>query len=268
MNDIVFEGRNKQYGAYELRQNISKNSGIGLIVTISAFTAMLLIYKFNPFQNKIITPPEVDIVCELTNIKEVNIIKETPPQQVPAAKLPKVNAINASEMQVVQDNVAPTEAPVSLVDNADKNFGRETITDGIDKPLPPPVETSTLASTTITETPANNPVVPDKIVNYADVMPTFIGGKDALMQFLKDNIKPFSSDIEKGISGKVVVRFYVDTDGSVRNPEIIKDDIGGRCGESAIAAIKKMPKWNAGKQKGNPVKVYFTLPVTFNFTLQ
>lgn len=268
MNDIVFEGRNKQYGAYQLRQNINKHSGIGLIVTISAFIAMLLMYKFNPFQTKIITPTDTVIDCYLSDIKEVNVIKETPPQQQPTTKPLKVNSINASEMKVVQDNVAPTEAPVSLVDNADKNFGTTVVTNGVDKPTIQPVENNTPTSTTITETPSVKTVVPDKIVNYTDEMPTYIGGKDALMKYLKDNIKPFSSDIERGISGKIVVRFYIDTDGSVKNPEVIKDEIGGRCAETAITAIKKMPKWNAGKQKGNPVKVYFTLPVTFNFTLQ
>ncbi len=268
MNDIVFEGRNKQYGAYQLRQNINKNSSIGLLVTISAFTALLLIYKYNPFQNRLITPNETIITCEFANIKEIAIPETVQPKQLPSSPPPKVNTVDAREMQAVADKVATTAAPISLVDNADKNFGTTTVTDGIDKPITQPIEPTNHSNTAITETPTNSPTVTDKIVNYTDVMPTFIGGKDALMDYLKNNIKPFSSDIEKGLSGRVVVRFYIDTDGSVRNPEVIKDEIGGRCGEAAITAIKKMPKWNAGKQKGNPVKVYFTLPVTFNFTLQ
>ena len=76
-----------------------------------------------------------------------------------------------------------------------------------------------------------------------------------------------SASLPLGKLGKICeVGKIVDVDGTVRNPEVIKDGIGGRCGEAAISAIKKMPKWKPGLQNGTPVKVYFTLPVAFDFS--
>ena len=55
----------------------------------------------------------------------------------------------------------------------------------------------------------------------------------------------------------------MDTDGSIRDPKIVKDPVGGGCGEEAVRVVGKMPKWTPGSQRGKPVKVYYTLPVTF-----
>ena len=64
----------------------------------------------------------------------------------------------------------------------------------------------------------------------------------------------------------MIIRFYIDVDGSVRSPEVLKDNIGGRCAEATLNAIKKMPKWNPGRQGDRAVKVYYVLPVSFDFS--
>ncbi len=266
MNDIIFEGRNKQYGAYELRQNISKNSGIGLMITISVFTVILLIYTYNPFVRKTIEPPLIEV---WSTPQDITI----PPQEIIQPKQqatlpPKVNTVKDVEMQVVSDNKTPIEAPVTRDVAAVNNTGHENVTDGIDEPYTAPAEitSSTSTNTEITETVAETKTSVNTIFTSVAIMPTYNGGKDALMEYLRKNIKPFPSDVEAGNSGKVILRFYIDTDGSVKNVEVLKDYIGGRCAEAAINAVKKMPKWKAGKQNDVPVKVYFTLPVTFDFT--
>lgn len=263
MDDIIFENRNKQYGAYQLRQSIDRHSIVGLLFTITAFAVLLLIYNFNPFQtNKTVEPFIVTVATTDFNYPKPEIEQQkqaTPPPQT------KVNTDDFKDMRVV-DNTVATTTIVAQKDVFDKNIGTETITDGIDKTNTIVAENTSGTGTEVVETVADKKTETDKIVNFASEMPMFAGGKDAMMEYLSKNIKPFTSDIENGISGKVIIRFYIDVDGTVKNPEVLKDNIGGRCAEAAIAAIKKMPKWKAGKQNGIPVKVYFTLPVTFDFS--
>ena len=97
-------------------------------------------------------------------------------------------------------------------------------------------------------------------------MPNFPGGITELMGFLKKNILYPSLARENGLEGKVIVKFYVDTDGTVREPVVLKDGVGGGCADEAIRVIKKMPKWTPGTQRGKPVKVYYTLPVSFKLS--
>lgn len=270
MNDIIFEGRNKQYGAYVLRQNISKNSSIGLMITISVFTVILIIYTYNPFRKTISVgdKTEVWIQTQDITIPPQPIIK---PEVQQAALPPKVNMVKDVEMKVVTDNAATAEAPITREVAAVSNTGIANVTDGVDRANTiANVETTNTSNTNVSEAINTETVIKtemtSKILQTAAEMPSFYGGKDALMEYLRNNIKPYSSDVERGVSGKVILRFYIDTDGTVKNVEVLKDYVGGRCAEAAINAVKKMPKWKAGRQNDVAVKVYFTLPVSFDFS--
>ena len=266
MDDIIFENRNKQYGAYQLRQNIDKHAIIGLMITLSSFIALMIVYLINPISKNYFTKPEIVIEHTLTNIDEILPPQVIPPELIKQAQTAKVNTTDFREINTVPDVVANTISPASQEVAANANLGTSAVTDGTDKPSFTEVVTNPTTAA-FTETAAATPTITEEIIRYADVMPSFNGGNDAMIEYLRKNIKPFQSDIENGLSGKVILRFYIDTDGTVRNPEVMKDNAGGRCAEAAINAVKKMPKWNAGKQNGKAVKVYFTLPVTFNFTV-
>ena len=102
-----------------------------------------------------------------------------------------------------------------------------------------------------------------EIFDRAEVMPTFPGGALELMKFLSKNIRYPEIARENGLQGKVIIRFIVDIDGSIIEPIVLKDGIGGGCAEEAMRVISSMPKWIPGSQRGTPVKVYYVLPVTF-----
>lgn len=93
--------------------------------------------------------------------------------------------------------------------------------------------------------------------------PEFPGGMEALMKYLRDNIKYPQLARDNNITGKVYVTFVVERDGSIANARVLKD-IGGGCGQEAIRVVKAMPKWTPGKQRGKAVRVQFNLPVSFN----
>jgi protein TonB len=94
-------------------------------------------------------------------------------------------------------------------------------------------------------------------------MPQYPGGLEELFYFLQKNVRYPSKAKKNGIQGKVVVQFIVEIDGSISNTEIV-ESIGGGCDEAALAAFKKMPKWNPGLKKGGePVRVQHKLPIAF-----
>ncbi len=104
-----------------------------------------------------------------------------------------------------------------------------------------------------------------EIFTVVEAMPTFPGGDAARMKFLQDNIKYPQMARESGIQGTVYVTFVVERQGNVTDVRILRG-IGGGCDEEAIRVIKLMPKWEAGMQRGKPVRVQFNMPI--KFTLQ
>ncbi|MBE0638465.1 MAG: energy transducer TonB [Bacteroidales bacterium] len=104
-----------------------------------------------------------------------------------------------------------------------------------------------------------------EIFTVVESMPEFPGGDAARMKFLQDNIKYPQLARESGIQGTVYVTFVVETDGRVTDVRVLRG-IGGGCDEEAVRVIQMMPRWNAGKQRGKPVRVQFNMPI--RFTLQ
>ncbi len=97
---------------------------------------------------------------------------------------------------------------------------------------------------------------------YVEQMPEFPGGQDSLVNFLARNIIYPERAIADSVEGKVVAKFIVNTNGSISDISILYD-IGSGCGDEVLRVLKLMPKWNAGKQNGRTVAVYYNLPVAF-----
>ena len=105
----------------------------------------------------------------------------------------------------------------------------------------------------------------DEIFSYAEEMPSFPGGDQAMYEYMAKNTKYPTLAKESGIQGKVFVGFVVKRDGSIADVKVLRG-IGGGCDEEAVRVVKSMPKWNAGKQRGKPVSVEFRIP--YQFVLQ
>jgi protein TonB len=102
----------------------------------------------------------------------------------------------------------------------------------------------------------------DKVLEKAEVMPQFPGGDQAMMKFVSENVQYPEEAKEKEISGRVMVGFIVEKDGSISDVKVVKG-IGGGCDEEAVRVVKAMPKWKPGKEKGKPVRVSYMMPFTF-----
>ena len=102
----------------------------------------------------------------------------------------------------------------------------------------------------------------DKVFEKVEDMPEFPGGEQAMMDFVSKNVVYPKEAQEKGISGRVMVSFIVEKDGSVNEVKIVRG-IGGGCDEEAVRVVKAMPKWKPGKEKGKPVRVSYIMPIFF-----
>lgn len=124
-------------------------------------------------------------------------------------------------------------------------------------PPPPPVE----KEEEIFKVVEDNPAFPG-CENITDKNAKKQCADEKMLQFIYGNIKYPAIARENGVEGMVVVKFVVEKDGGITNAEVVRD-IGAGCGQEALRVVNMMPKWEAGKQRGRPVRVQFNLPVKF-----
>lgn len=105
-------------------------------------------------------------------------------------------------------------------------------------------------------------MIEEKPFNNVEQMPSFAGGEAEMRKFLARNLVYPTEASEAGIQGRVTLRFIVEKDGSLSNVQVQRG-LDPYCDKEAVRVVKAMPKWNPGKQNGEAVPVYFTLPLVF-----
>jgi periplasmic protein TonB len=250
--DILFEGRNKEYGAYALRKEYNQRllwglgSGLCLVFGLMLISGM----KRNDSKPNEKTPLEEVIVSsfELPEIKEQELPQ--PRQQRPPEAVSTVQYTTPRIVDELQESEMPDRTAVD--ENA---IGKEN-SEG-----EKPGNVVTLATgPSGNQEPVTEPVAPPEPPKPSSA-PEFPGGMDALREFLiRHLVTPDNLDVgEKKI---VKARFFVDKDGSVSTIEI--ELSGGKVFDKEVMRVcKKMPKWKPALQNGMPVKVSYVLPVTF-----
>lgn len=264
MDEIVFEKRNKAYGAFELRKLVDKHKLTGLLVAVAFFTFVVLASQFKIFSfiSKLTEEKEVNI--EMTDVDlppppppPVDAPPPPPPPPPPVRPTIKFVEMIAKKDEEVQEQEITKQEEIKVQVSTETQKGDETAKQIVEEPK------VTGTGTSVVKAPEPEAPKEPEIFDRAEVMPGFPGGPAALMKYLGQNIRYPSLARENSLEGKVIVKFYVDVDGTVRDPQILKDGVGGGCGDEAVRVIKSMPKWSPGSQRGKNVKVYYTLPVTF-----
>lgn len=258
LDEIVFEHRNKEYGAYQLRTNYTTSLSKATFIGVSFFLLMLLTnFIFARAKDNNLSDEGVIInVQKLPDEPQPIIEKIKEPE--PPKEVEQLKEVKFITLEVVKntENESPPP-PQSEIDNA--VIGTENKEGKI--------------VTNITETP---PVeAPPAIVKVLEITeesnapfltveekPSFIGGDKEMYKFLSNNLKYPSAAQRANIQGKVFLKFIVEKDGSISGVETMKG-IGFGCDEEAARVVKLMPKWIAGRQNGRNVRVFFTLPVFF-----
>lgn len=245
--DIVFEGKNKGYGAYDLRLTNPKTTIKALIIGALIFSFLLstpLLAKLIPDSKAEDDSLDKKIVTIKLPPKEIP--KDLPPPPPPPPKVDQVKFVKP----VVAKAEEVVEEPPKIKEIVDKKLGAETIKGDPDAPL-------------TVEPVGNGPadVVEDNnIYNTAgiEVKPDFPGGLEKFYKFVANN---YRTPEEEGLKGKVFVTFVVEKDGSLTDIKVIRD-IGFGTGKEAIRVLKSSPRWNPGEQNGKKVRVLYSLPIT------
>ena len=260
LDDVIFEHRNKAYGAYFLRRKYSKHVKKAALWGTAVF---LLLISSPLIADRIGANHNVLVDGKVALIELPPVAKKfdlPPPPKTPLPEPPKKQIATLDfRPPVVKDN--PIEEPIiPKMDDITVAVSTKT-QDGVKENLPPIVElTAPPVEVPTKEKPVE--IEDNSTFIIVEQKPEFENGEKAMYAFLNKNIIYPAIAKENGITGTVFVGFVVSKDGTIRNVEI-KRGIGGGCNEEAMRVIKLMPKWKPGKQNGKAVNVAFTLPVKF-----
>ncbi|MFC2111537.1 energy transducer TonB, partial [Bacteroidota bacterium] len=105
----------------------------------------------------------------------------------------------------------------------------------------------------------------EEIFVVVEESPQYVGGDEARIKFIRNNLKYPEKSKQTGIQGTVFVTFVIEKDGSLSNIRILRG-IGGGCDEEVIRVVKLMPNWISGKQRGKAVRVQYNMPIKFTLT--
>lgn len=253
--DILFENRNKAYGAYDLRKfydnRLMKSLAamLGIVMVLSAFTFMPDKKKAVEMQDDLMT---IKIFTQPEKKVEPVVKKEIPA----AAQAPVSQKIFVKNIVITTDSIPPIDV---ITDN--DRIGNKTIDvpgsgsgivqqptgEGDGGPVAEPVKPEPLDIITPTET--------------AEEMPSFPGGMEALKRFLQKNLTN-PRDLEDGEMVSVRIKFVVGYDGKLKGFTTVQDG-GEEFNKEVVRVLKKMPEWVPGKTRGQNVSVYYVIPVKF-----
>lgn len=258
--DLIFEGRNKKYGAYYLRKSSSKRHLRALLIVVISIVIVVLGMIFGAKIKEAFTKSESDTITEAVKMTVVDLETPKPEQQIVQEPTPPPPALKAAikftapviDKDASDDDEMKTQEEITKSDAI--VFSQDI--EGSDDP--DAVDPSTLDK--VVEVTAE-PVV-QKPFEVAEVMPSYPGGDKELMKYLSENIKYPVVDMEQGTQGRVVLRFVVGSDGNITDVKVIRS-LSPTCDKEAIRVVKSMPKWIPGRQNGKPVPVFFSLPVRF-----
>lgn len=250
-NDMVFEERNKNYGAYQLRKNHNRSVAIALLITGTAFLfAVSMPAIIDWIKNR---TEEVVVPVDITpvDLTAPPPLDETEPPPPPPPPPPVMETVRFTPPVVTDEEVVDEPPPVQTEETPQISTVTQEGTDNSDIIIP---ETN------------NNVVEPtvEAPLTIVEQMPTFPGGEAEMMKFIQKNVQYPQVEKEAGISGTCYVTFVVEKDGSITDVKILRGVSGGPgCDKEAKRVVGAMPAWKAGKQNGREVRVQFNLPIKF-----
>jgi protein TonB len=244
--DVVFENRNRAYGAYVLRRGYSKRVMLGWGITVALVVALL-------YLSDISLPDAANIIAPFKKDEEKVFIVNPPPFIPPKPTDP----VRAQPRVSTSTQIVVTTDPVDAPNEPIENFTATSDDTGVGVAVDGYVDGNAVE-------PVTEPVVikPPVVRDFAEVMPTYEGGHEAMMKFIQKKIRVPSSFRMLVEGGTVYVRFIVRPDGKVTDVEIVRG-ISKDCDKEAMRVISIMPGWIAGMQNGTSVPVRLVLPIKF-----
>ncbi|HLP36428.1 energy transducer TonB [Lacibacter sp.] len=256
--DILFDERNKEYGAYELRKNYQKRLTTALLITAGAalliFLMVIVGRSVGDSQKNKVKVQDVTL-AEIKPEEQQKI--EPPPPPPPKQEPPKIEITKFTPPKIVEDEKFDEKQEVKEVEEI-TNVGKID-QEGIKDPEivnPPKVE----EETKVVEAPKEDP---NQVFTKVEVEAQFPGGEGKWNQYVQREVEKNIDDlVDDGQAGTCEVQFIVDKEGNVSNVEALSMK-GSKLAEVAVNAIKRGPKWIPAIQNGRQVKAWRRQKITF-----
>ncbi|MDE5727644.1 MAG: energy transducer TonB [Duncaniella sp.] len=266
--DLIFEGKNKDFGAYQLRKESARrhNRAMLVIVIVLLVVALLGLLANTVLQSADARPEDqieqamidytADEVEEEPEEEENQRVEEQQPEALPEEIL---NTVKATELQITHD-----EEVVEEIKSQDELKETDTAvgTADFDKGTDDLNVVREYKEEVIVEEKKPEPVDDNRVFEVVEQKPQFPGGDAALMKYLGDHIRYPAMAQENNIQGVVVVQFVVTKTGSIGEVKVVRPrdpDLD----KEAVRVVKTLPKFVPGKMNGHAVNVWYTLPVRF-----
>ena len=269
--DLVFEGKNKDFGAYVIRTESTKRHNMAVLWTlIGAIAVAALAFglvKANQYLEErrlANAQDQTEIFMDMTQEAE----EPEPEQQRVEPEKPEVlpeevlKSVKVTELQIVEDEKVKKEDEIKTQDELKETetaFGQKDNEKGTeDRNV-----TRTLKEEVVVEKKEEKPKeVKEEVFRSVEQMPQFPGGEAALMKYLQSHINYPPMAAENNVQGRVVVQFVVDKTGKVGEVQVVRS-VDKDLDKEAVRVCKSLPKFTPGRQNGQAVSVWYTLPVTF-----
>lgn len=252
--DLVFDEKNKDYGAYLLRKGANKRHGLALLGALAFFSLAIT----SPMIIKSITAKSgKETLTEVTTLTKVKVevqkkeevkVEEEKPEEKIKSTIQFIPPVIKEDNEVKEEMKTQDELNKSL-----ETISAQTVVGNSDDGA----DASDLVVQKVAEP------VKEEIFESVQQMPSFPGGDAELYRFLGERMKYPEMAKQAGLQGKLFVEFVVNRQGEISEVKIIKGSIGGGCEEEAVRLIKLMPKWTPGKQNGASVSVRYRMPMVF-----
>ena len=268
--DIIFEGKNKEYGAYELRsQSVRRHNMAMLSVVVILIVAVLIslgVNRLERAEENIIADADQEMVT-YDGTEDEPEPEEEPEERFEEPEVEEVlpeevlNTVKVTELAIVDDDQVSKEDEIKTQEELTQTetaFGASDFDQGTD-------------DVTVVREIKNEVVVeekkpePEKIFTAVEENPKFPGGEKAMYEYLSKNIRYPEMAAQNNIQGRVTVQFVVEKDGSIGEVKVVRGK-DPDLDKEAVRVVKSMPKFIPGKMNGQAVRVWYTLPI--NFKLQ
>ena len=268
--DLVFEGKNKDFGAYEMRTTSTKRHNKAVLYTIIgaiiAVAAAISIAKFNEYlaERRLAEQAEQEeVLIDMGENEEPEEEQQERLEQPKPEVLPEevLNTVKVTELRIVEDEKVKAEDEIKTQDELKETetaFGQKDN----DKGTEDRNVTRTLKEEVVVEKKEPVKEVKEEVFRSVEQMPTFPGGDAALMKYLSSHIQYPTMAAENNVQGKVVVQFVVTKTGKVGEVKVVRS-VDKDLDREAVRVCKSLPNFVPGRQNGQPVSVWYTLPVTF-----
>ena len=267
--DMVFAGKNKEYGAYQLRKGTSGRNIKALLILVIAAALVGGFLAWKVIEQKQAEEQQAYMeAMELAKLQQQAKKEEKKKEPVKPKIEPKKEIPVARETQkftapvIKKDELVKEENQVKQMDKLDDKVAVGTEDKEGVKDRTVEAVRSEIAVAAPPPPPAPKPEVATKVFDVVEEMPSFPGGNGALMSYLNGNTKYPVVAQENGVQGKVIISFVVERDGSISDVKVARS-VDPSLDREAQRVVKSMPRWKPGKQNGSAVRVKYTVPVVF-----